>query len=115
MVDRCGTIVRKTARHVGMLSVSWEERQQASQTRGNKSVAGVPPIVNIETNGLGRIWPNAYTREAITPTGQSSSTDPMGSTGVDHVFVVSGAAVVATQAVADYFLGSIALRTKSSS
>ena len=38
----------------------------------------------MKTNGFGRIWPDAYMREACTPTGQSSATDPWGVTVLDH-------------------------------
>ena len=42
------------------------------------------PSSTSKINGKGRIRPNAYTREACTPTGQSSTTDPAGSHGFDH-------------------------------
>ena len=87
MVDGCGTILRKTIRHFGMLPVYVEERQQAPQTRYDKFVAGVPPIVNLENQWIGKNIAHRVHAQSEYSDGAIELHRPDGESWFDHILL----------------------------
>ena len=110
-------MVRSSGRQFAILvcCLYVEERQQAPQTRYDKFVAGVPPIVNLENQWIGKNIAHRVHAQSEYSDGAIELHRPDGESWFDHMLFRVVRRRFSMQAVADYLLESIALQTKSSS